>query len=319
MSFNIRIHHLRFQLEALSQIHMGAQAGAQLRGALWNGLNNTVCTAPEERKHPYHAEYCPMCFLMELKANSPRGEDPPRPFALRPPMAVRAEEDQVFLAGERFEIQMSLMGKATSLFPYLVQGLREAGQAGVGYGRGRFRIVGIQAYHPYNHETDNLLISARVKMPSLCLERDSILDAAQKLPETHIRLRFLTATTLKHGGEILRRPQFPALIQRLLERAQALDFHYGENCAEPGFWKTLYENLSQAAENIRVTQDNTRWIQVMSGSRRSNYYQDIGGFVGEVRFEGDLEPFQEWLLWGQSLQVGKNVVKGSGAYEIAGD
>lgn len=319
MSFDLRIHQLRFRLEAQSQIHMGPQAGAQLRGALWDALNKTACLAPEERGSSTHSQHCPMCFLMELRVNSPRGEDPPRPFGLRPPLAVRAEDDRIFVPEEHFELEMSLIGKAICLFPYLVQALKVAGQGGVGYGRGRFQILGIQAYHALRPETEDLLIEGHVKRPSLCLERETVLAAAENLPKTHIRLRFLSPTTLKERGETLKRPLFPALIRRLLERTQAMTYHYSESRADAEFWKSRYEELSEKAERVRASQDNTRWVQIMSGSQRSNYYQDIGGFVGEVRFVGDLEPFREWLLWGQSLQVGKNVVKGNGMYEIAGD
>src|SRR5690349_17246005 len=146
MNFDLAIYHIQFRLEAQSQIHMGAQAGAQLRGALWEALNESACIAPDERRNPNHALHCPMCFLMELQSFSPRGENPPRPFAIQAPTAVRAEDERIFMTGESFEMQMTIMGKATGLFPYLVQGLAGAGHRGVGYGRGRFSIAAIESY-----------------------------------------------------------------------------------------------------------------------------------------------------------------------------
>jgi len=42
----------------------------------------------------------------------------------------------------------------------------------------------------------------------------------------------------------------------------------------------------------------------------------LGGFVGTVHYEGDLSQLLPFILLGQSLQVGKNTMKGCGWYEI---
>jgi hypothetical protein len=317
MNVDLALYHLRFYLEAQSPIHMGPQAGSQLRGALWEALSETVCVAPKERQNPDHSLYCPMCFLLELQVLSPRGENPPRPFAIRPPTAVRVEEDRVYRIGDRFELEMTLIGKARGLFPYLVQALARAGERGVGYGRGCFWITGIESYLPLSKECEDLLLNGRVKMPSLRFGQENVREAAKTLPLDALRLRFLTPTTLKDRGQILKRPDFTALIKRILERAQALVYHYGEPSGDQKVWQAIYEDLVKASEAIRLTQDHTRWVDIRAGSRRSNRYNEIGGFVGEARFDGKMQAFHEWLLWGQSLQVGKHVIKGNGSYEIA--
>ena len=316
MTFDLRIHHITFVLETQSEIHMGPQAGGQIRGGLWHALNEETCTAPAQRHHPDHALHCPMCFLLELEAKSPRGDNPPRPFGIFPPLAVRAEDDRIFLRGDTFEISMTLMGKATALFPYLVYGMRLAGQKGVGYGRGRFSIVGIQNRNPLTGAYESLLDGRVVRIPTISIKRKDIVQAATRLASDKIRLRFLTPTTLKHEGAILRLPNFQSLIGRLLERCQALALHYGETSGHQDYWQPIYDKLTTKAEAVQRVQDNTRLIQYQSGSRRSNYSQTIEGFVGEVLFGGDVSPFLEWLLWGQSIQVGKNTVKGNGWYEI---
>ena len=317
MTFDLRIHHITFVLEAQSDVHMGVQAGGQIRGALWQALNEETCTAPLQRQHPDHALHCPMCFLLELEANSPRGENPPRPFGIFPPLAVRAEDDRVFLRGNKFEIGMTLMGKATALFPYLVYGMRLAGEKGVGYGRGRFSITAIHNRNPLTGTCEPLLDGRVVRIPTIGVQRDDIVQAASQLAPDKIRLRFLTPTTLKHKGVILHLPNFQALIGRLLERCQALALHYGETSGHQDYWQPIYDELTTKAATVQSAQDNTRLVQYLSGSQRSNYSQTIEGFVGEVVFGGELSPFLEWLLWGQSLQVGKNTVKGNGWYEIA--
>jgi hypothetical protein len=43
----------------------------------------------------------------------------------------------------------------------------------------------------------------------------------------------------------------------------------------------------------------------------------MGGFVGQVTFEGEIEPFLPWLVWGEVVHVGKDAVKGNGRMRIS--
>jgi len=42
----------------------------------------------------------------------------------------------------------------------------------------------------------------------------------------------------------------------------------------------------------------------------------MGGFIGSITFEGDLEPFLPFLLLGEYVHVGKGTSFGLGKYEI---
>jgi hypothetical protein len=315
----LRVYHIRFVLEAQTLVHMGAQAGAQIRGALWYALRDSACTDPSQAGRAEHSQYCPACYLLNLKTRSPRGQNPPRPFTVRPPLSVRAEEDRRFQTGECFEVELVLIGDTLHLFPYLVQALRGIGQKGVAYGRGRFSVEDIINYHPLTRKQVSLLDNQQVKMPSLAIQQAHINQFADLLPDAHIRLRFLTPLQLKDSGQIQKRPLFAPLIARMQERLQALVFHYTGMPPRSEQWKTQHLALQAAAKHIQRTQDNTRWVTVYSGSRRANRRHRISGLVGEVRYEGDLTPFQKLLLWGQSLHVGRNTIKGNGWYEISVD
>jgi len=52
---------------------------------------------------------------------------------------------------------------------------------------------------------------------------------------------------------------------------------------------------------------------------RSGNQQDLGGFVGEVTFVGEIGEFLPLLLLGQYVHVGKNAVFGSGWYDVGGE
>ncbi len=315
---NLIVHHLRFTLRARTLVHLGPQAGAQLRGALWGALQGFACTAPQLRHDPEHTRHCPMCHLLALEdGQSARGANPPRPFAIRPPLAERPQQDRIFYPGDTFHVGVNLFGDAAALFPYVFQAFQRMGEGGVGYGRGRFSIEHVEAYNPLSGENVPLLRERHfLAMPGAPVTQEAIERAAQRLPTETLRLRFLTPAQIKQRGQWVTQPNFAALIARLLERCQAIEQHYTDHPTPRDVWRERYLELTAAAEQIALAEDRTRWVRVQSGSRRTNSRNAISGLVGEAVFSGELRPFRVWLLWGQSLHVGKNAVKGNGWYAL---
>lgn len=315
---NLVVHHLRFTLQAQSHIHLGPQAGAQIRGALWAALRQFACTAPVTQFTPEHVWHCPMCRLMALEtAQAARGANPPRPFAIQPPLGQRIEEDQLFYPGDTFTIGVNLFGDAADLFPYVCQAFRRMGEIGIGYGRGQFGLIQVQAIDMLDGNTCNLLDGTRIlPLPGLPLTQEKVKQAAAALSTRSVTLHFLTPTEIRHQGNVVTKPDLASLIARLLERCQALELYYTADPTPQPLWRERYLALSELAQQVKVAHRETRWVRVQSGSRRTDSRTAVSGFVGTVRFEGILEPFREWLLWGQSVHVGKNAVKGNGWYEV---
>jgi len=318
---NLLVHHLRFTLRATTLVHLGPHAGAQLRGALWAALREFACGAPNAAHDPEHTRVCPMCRLLALETGqSARGVSPPRPLAIRPPLAERAEDDRVFYAGDQFSVEVNLFGDVADVFPYICQAFDRMGQQGVGYGRGQFALERVQSVNPLTRETFDLLHDRRLlATPGLPVTPTHVAGSAAGLPADRIALRFITPAQLTAQGQRLDTPAFPALIGRLLERCQALEAHYTDDPTPQPIWRERYVALTEQAESIRLVADHTHWVRLKSGSRRTGQMTSISGFVGLAHYRGDLTPFHEWLVWGQSLHVGKNAVKGNGWYAIDGD
>ena len=315
---NLIVHHLCFILRATTLIHLGPQAGAQIRGALWAALRQFACSAPTIQGDPDHSQHCPMCRLMALETDEGmRGVNPPRPFAVRPPLAARVGSDQLFYPGDTFTVGINLFGDVVTLFPYICQAFYRMGDIGIGYGRGRFSLECIEAIDPFGEQTVDLLQQRRiVAAPGLPVTEEKIRAVASVLSSERLAVRFLTPAYIVHQGQRQTKPVFETIIARLLERCQGMDLHYTDQPTEQSTWRENYLSLTEQARAVRLVEDHTRWIEVQSGSRRTNGRNSISGFAGDVTFEGDLAPFREWLLWGQSLHVGKNVVKGNGWYEV---
>jgi hypothetical protein len=316
---NLVVHHLLFTLEAQTTVHLGPQAGAQLRGALWAALEKFACTDPAARNQPAHTHYCPMCRLVALETTEGgRGGTPPRPFAIRPPLTYPPEADRYFEAGQSFSVGVNLFGDAADLFPYVVQAVWRMGEIGVGYGRGQFAVRRVQAINPLGGTAQDLFTQGRiVALPDTPIDGEQVRRTAETLSPERLRLSFLTPTQItRDGGRLCPRPAFDRLIARLLERCQALEQHYTDAPTPQPVWRERYLDLTARATEIRQVEDHTRWVELHSGSRRSGDRTSISGFVGEAVFTGDLAPFREWLLWGASLHVGKNAVKGDGWYAL---
>jgi hypothetical protein len=318
VTLQLVVHQLQFTLEAQTRIEFGRQAGAQLRGALWAALEQLACTDPQART-PAHQRHCPMCRLVNLElATAERGANPPRPFAIRPPLKGDFGEASVFRTGETFTVGISLFGDVADLFPYVCQAFYRMGELGVGFGRGRFVVRAITEQLPFSTATKPLFANGKVlAMPHQPVTHSHVLAVAERLPDDQLTLRFLTPTQITGDAHIYSRPVFDKLIGRLIERCQAMQTTYTDAPVDKEAWRSCYLDLVARAQSVAATDEETRWQQVMSGSRRTGRYNTISGFVGPVTFTGDLADYRYWLVWGAVLNVGKNVVKGNGWYDIA--
>ncbi|MDX2141343.1 MAG: CRISPR system precrRNA processing endoribonuclease RAMP protein Cas6 [Chloroflexota bacterium] len=316
--FDLALTPLRLTCRANTFVHLAAHAGAQWRGALWEALRDFACTDPGQQGKPGHSLHCPMCFLLALEANSPRGVNPPRPLIIRPPMAARAGEECRYEAGETFAFDVILVGKATHLYPYVIQAAQRIGQAGFAHGRGRYLLERVESLQPLTHARRTLYeAGGRVCPPDAPLGVAEVAAAAEQLPAERLWLRFLTPTQLTEGERILNRPQMETLVKRAVERLQALEYHYGQAAAHE-VWKTRHHALTAQAAAVRIIRDDTRWIRAFSGSQRAKRRQDVSGFVGSALVEGDVRALRSWLVWASLVNVGKNIIKGNGWLEVSG-
>lgn len=307
---------LRYTVEAVTPVHFGLNAGSQLRGGLYHELKAMAHTGHEDQQYdPRHLAICPVCRMMNREnPEAARGRTVPRPFGIFPPLSAAPQHSPRYQPGESFEFGLNLYGDTNANYQLLTLAVQRLGQTGVGFGRGQFILQRIEQAHPLNGVSSVLFdpSCAVSSMPAAGVQVDEVREFASSLPRDRLTLRFLTPTRLIDRGKLVRTPQFTPLLARLLERLEALEGEY----AGGGRWSERYQELTRRSETITLVEDRTRWIELRSGSRRQNRTLPISGFVGEATFAGDLTPFCEWLAWGMLVQVGKNVVKGSGWYEI---
>ncbi len=298
------IHHLRFTLHAQDTIRLGHNAGSQLRGAFLNALISFKFN-----------DYVVHELIKRETADAPRGKLPVRPFAIQPPLA-NTEQGFFLRTGERFSFNISLFGDVAQLFPYVIQSVAKMGEQGVGYGRGTFTLKNVHAVNPLTHETQSLLEDGRIReAPGIPVTNEQVKVHASAMPTEHLRLRFLTPLQLVQAGKSISEPRFDVLIARLIDRCQAIAENYTAT-EYSGLWREVYLDLVERAKHVVLADFDAKWLTLRSGSRRTNTTTSMSGLLGTATYTGALSPFNFWLLWGQSTQVGKNTTKGNGWYEI---
>lgn len=313
------VHHFLLTFTAVTPLELDDNAGAAVRGAIVNALLGRFCAnkeAPTCADCPL-LNVCPVAALVApmRDAGETGGEQRPRPYVTRPPQPRR------YAPGETLTFGLGLFGRAAELFPYLVmaaqgielQGLGRRLQENNGR-RGGVRLQSIDAINPLTGAKQPLFRAGQrqVQAPGIPIGPAEVAVFAATLPDDRLTIRFLSPMRLIDDGRLVKRPALRPLIQRLGIRLTDLSAAYGGGPLPAADARALLP----LAERAVLERDNTRWIDIVSHSRRTGERTPMGGIVGDAVFTGDLGPLRELLVWGSLVHVGKNAVKGDGWYTI---
>lgn len=306
--------HFIFLCEAREHIQFDAQPGTAIRGALYHALVGLF--SPNEPIPGVPLDPVRALLAAEDEQNA-RGRDLPRAFAVEPPPSYTHVE-----TGQRFSFSVSLYGTADALMPYLFRAIPEMGNLGIGKGRGRFELIRIHEFSPLNDTNRVLIHPRRVVEPRLTVTHRRVLEELRMRRTDTVTLRFLTPMRLIESGGLVHTPRLGPLLRRLIERAQSLVEQYqppSEPVAGRVAWKNAWQHIGGLGDRIDqngLLVDATRWVDIKSYSQARGRATPIGGFVGQARWRIDSPEILAWLLWGQSLHVGKNAAKGDGYFRV---
>ncbi len=324
----LMVHYLEVSAEAITPLALDAYCGSALRGAFFRAIWGRFCT---NRESPT-CDVCPLVtacpvasLVAPLRDEAPRGRDVPRPYILTPPY----KEQHRYEKGETFTFSFALIGSAAKLYPYVIRSFQEMEHNTFGHPlpelqgkRGRFLVRQIHAYHPLTGERHILWKqgSTRPDKLQLGVTPGDVVARAKKLLTNRLTFHFLSPTRLIKEERPLRHPDFCTLALRMAQRLEQIQQEYG-NDGEGEESSTIlgrnwYLDTKAQASSIHLEQDETRWVDIQSYSTRQRQTMPIGGFVGRASFVGDMTHLRELLVWGEVLHVGKNIVKGGGAYRI---
>jgi hypothetical protein len=328
------VHHLRFEVEALTRLLLPAYAGPSIRGALFGALQRHFC--PESQAAVPSADHkaiCPVCWLMATeKPGHVRGQDVPRPYTVEPPVCPpflsppHGGGDQGgawhpwrFEPGQRFAFGLTLFARALNLFPYLVVAMPLMGQAGLGIPlaenapahrqdwkrRGQFVLRRIDAINPLTGEVAPVMGEGQtmVQMPDVPVTAQDVEAISGEMLG-----RVANGEWRMANGEWRMEIRFWTPM-RLVEQGKLVKRPW----LGPLFRRLLErldalrgeyaglppvpdrERLLAQADGVRLVRDFTQWIDLESGSRRLGRSTPVGGFVGSATYQADRETWQALL------------------------
>jgi CRISPR-associated endoribonuclease Cas6 len=127
----------------------------------------------------------------------------------------------------------------------------------------------------------------------------------------HVKLRFLTPARIKYNGKFIDDANFEIVIRNLLRRLSSIaEVHCGEK------WELDWKGLIERSKEIKTVNSDLAWKDWERYSQRQDTKLKMGGFLGDIAFEGDLAEFMPYLKLGEFLHIGKGTVFGLGKYEI---
>ena len=75
-------------------------------------------------------------------------------------------------------------------------------------------------------------------------------------------------------------------------------------------------SLQELAAGVRTVREELRLERLERYSNRLQEKMDFGGLMGEVEYEGNLDPFVPWLLAAQTLHLGRNTTFGMAEIQV---
>lgn len=322
-SIPLTAHHLRFTVTVETPIAFHDFKGSALRGAIGGYLKRTYC--PEwraDKTDPLHQALCPICQLLSYDLTPEEGGDVRRPFALQPPVG----DQNVFEPGDVFSFGLTLFGSQLAYLPYLVLAVRAVGEDGIGIvgatrQRGRFRLKQIEAVNLLTGESKTVWApgAATVQTATLPVTHDQVVTSVISWCEYLARhdnlltVDFLTPLRLIQAEHMVKTPAFFPLAKQVALRVLDLCAQHGDGRPDVVLKRDVYPT----ADTVTLVHDQTRWWDVTGYSGRLARAQKLGGLIGQAAYHTQTwGPLLPWLIWGEIVQVGKNVVKGCGVYRL---
>ena len=209
---------------------------------------------------------------------------------------------------------MILIGEAINLLPWMVFTFDQMGKRRIGLQgkRGQCRFEKVESLPARGGHQTQTIFTAETEMltdDGLILRLDDVMHDAPHVTDA-IELEFITPTSIKVDGQWTSELTFEHLIRNLLRRIRFLSyFHCGEDLAVDA------PALIELACSVRH-QSRFRWVKTERWSERAKRFIQMRGFIGKIRFSGELEPFLPFIFLGEYLHIGHHTAFGHGQYHL---
>jgi len=331
---DFRFGKYRFTLELQEPARLPEYKGVMLRAGFGNLFKQTCCDVNQQDRQ-VECNACPLkescAYAYIFSTQLPRHSqylksirEIPRPYVIEPPLDFRQE----ISAGEEFEFNLILIGRAVEFLPYFFVLFKSMGESkerdiGLGNQRSKYRITRVTSVDAYNEDWNILYTSRKgLRVEFVKSDQISLADILQvSTSESYggkLHVKLVTPMDIRteyeaDGGRksgLVARLQFRYLLRSLLYFASALSYFHcqGEPLADQEV-KHLLDN----AEKVRIAQDKTQVCAFPWKNHR------IVGFTGDITYRGNFDPFLPFLYLGEWIHAGKGRVIGLGQYRLVSE
>jgi len=283
-----------------------------VRGAFGNIFRKLVCVPTcQDAKICDVRSTCPYARVFEPQAACGEGPsglvDWPRPFVFR----ASHLDGSTVRQGEAFHFDVHIFDVRDPALAYFVMAFAQLAREGLGPGRARADISAVDQLDLSGLTIARVFEGERGRMGELTAPIAMDLSDVPGRVE-QVRVRFETPTELKSGHQVAERPEFGILFGRLRDRISTLRTLYGDGPLEIDF-----RALGQRAAEVRILRCELQRAAVDRLSTRTGQRHFLGGFVGEVEYEGNLDEFMPYLRLGSWVGVGRQTVWGKGCLLVS--
>ncbi len=307
----MKLSKYRFIIKPQKELILPTYKGSTFRGGFGHAFKRAICTQREkECRECMLIHSCIYCYVFDttFPGECERDEHVPHPFIIEPPLDKR----RLFGTEDRLCFDLILVGRAADYIPYFILAFEKLGEMGIGQNKGKYWIEKVTSL---NKDRELLIYdgSSHLKYDFQVIDSAEIIHDAAQLNYHQVTLRFLTPTRIKHNGKLTMNMEFEVMMRNLMRRLSWLArVHCGEK------WEIEWNDIIRKAREVRMVYTNLGWYDWERYSQRQGIRMKMGGFLGEIAFEGKLAEFMPWLKLGEYLHIGKGTVYGLGKYEIEG-
>lgn len=311
----MKLSKYRFIIKPEQEIILPPYKGSTFRGGFGHAFRRAVCIEKGNECGECNLRYkCIYSYVFETpitqEGNGGHGskdEYISHPFIIEPIL----DERKRYGINDRLDFHLILIGRAVDYIPYFIFAFEELGRRGIGKNNGKYDLdkvisvhenIEVLIYDGNSHFRDNYLVIDSVEL----------VNVAAKLDQHRVTLRFLTPARIKYKGKFTMDITFEIIIRNLLRRLSELaKVHCDEKWELE--WKAL---IQRAIDKVSTIHSDLRWHDWERYSQRQGTKMKMGGFLGEITFEGELAEFMPFIKLGEYLHIGKGTVFGLGKYEI---
>jgi len=287
------------------------KAANVIRGALGSHLKQSSCL-PECND----ARICPHrtdCTYARLFAPTAIGDGPsgladsPRPFVLR----AAHLDGQHFASGQAFRVGINLFDLHPQAPLHLICALSRLADSGLGPGRGAVSLESVSILDETGADSQTIFHDNRPLPVNELASLNISLIPPDSSPSL-LRVDFLTPADIKSRDQPPNSPpSFSTLFARARDRVSNLSRLYGTGALELN-----YAGLGVQAAAINLTSANIHNVDAVRFNARKQQTHTLGGILGHCIYEGQFQPFLQFLKAARWTGVGKHTVWGNGEISI---